>query len=115
MSNTSPADSLEHDRFPSAMLQLRNTPDPDCSILPAQIIFGRPLRDTLSFVNRLEKFPNPHVSRIWRQAWTAKEDALGWPGPLCPCVPLPAKEGPTPVDVGAWALESPLPKALQRS
>ena len=56
MSNTGPTGSLDHDRFLSAMLQLRNTPDPDCNISPSQIIFGRPLRDTLSFVNRLEKF-----------------------------------------------------------
>ena len=28
-SNTGPTGSLEHDRFVRAMLQLRNTPDPD--------------------------------------------------------------------------------------
>ena len=61
MSNTGPTGSVDHDRFLRAMLQLRNTPDPDCNISPAQIVFGRPLRDTLSFVNRLEKFSNPHV------------------------------------------------------
>ena len=76
MSNTGPTGSLDHDRFLRAMLQLRNTPDPDCNISPAQIIFGRPLRDTLSFVNRLEKFSNPHVRPLWRQAWAAKEQAL---------------------------------------
>lgn len=76
MSNTGPTGSLDHDRFLSAMLQLRNTPDPDCNISPAQIIFGRPLRDTFSFVNRLEKFSNPHIRPLWRQAWAAKEDAL---------------------------------------
>ena len=76
MSNTSPTGSLDHDRFLRAMLQLRNTPDPDCNISPAQIVFGRPLRDTLSFVNRLEKFSNPNVRPLWRQAWAAKEGAL---------------------------------------
>ena len=76
MSNTGPTGSLNHDRFLQAMLQLRNTPDPDCNVSPAQIIFGRPLRDTLSFINRLEKFSNPHVHPTWRQAWAAKEDAL---------------------------------------
>ena len=76
MSNTGPTGSVNHDRFLRAMLQLRNTPDPDCNISPAQIIFGRPLRDTLSFVNRLEKFSNPHVRPLWRQAWAAKEQAL---------------------------------------
>ena len=58
------------------MPQLRNTPDPDSNISPAQIIFGRPLRDTLSFVNRLEKYSNPNVRPTWRQAWAAKEEAL---------------------------------------
>ena len=76
MSNTGPTGKLDHDRLLRAMLQLRNTPNPDCHISPAQIIFGRPLRDTLSFVNRLEKFSNPNVRPLWRQAWAAKEEAL---------------------------------------
>ena len=75
-SNTGPTGSLDHDRFMRAMLQLRNTPDPDCNLSPAEIIFGRPLRGTLSFVNRLEKFSNPHIRPLWRQAWKAKEQAL---------------------------------------
>lgn len=76
MSNTGPTGSLDHDRFLRAMLQLRNTPDPDCNLSPAQIIFDRPVRDTLSFVNKLEKFSNPHIRPLWRQAWAAKEEAL---------------------------------------
>ncbi|XP_048576073.1 uncharacterized protein LOC116603222 [Nematostella vectensis] len=76
LSNTGPTGSLDQDRFLRAILQLRNTPDPDCSLSPAQIIFGRPLRDTLAFVNRQEKFSNPHIRPLWRQAWAAKEDAL---------------------------------------
>lgn len=75
-SNTGPSGSLDSDRFLSAMLQLRNTPDPDCNVSPAQIIFGRPINDTLSFVNKLEKFSNPHIRPTWREAWNAKENAL---------------------------------------
>ena len=75
-SNTDPSGSLDHDRFLRAMLQLRNTPDPDCNLSPAQIVFGRPLRDTLSFVSRLEKYSNPNVRPLWRAAWAVKEDAL---------------------------------------
>ena len=45
-------------------------------VSPAQIVFGRPLRDALSFVNSLEKFSNPNIRPRWREAWTAKEDAL---------------------------------------
>ena len=57
-------------------MQLRNTPDPDCDISPAQIIFGKPLRDSLAFVNRLEKFSNPNTRPSWREAWKMKELAL---------------------------------------
>ena len=76
MSNTSPTGGLDHDGFLRAILQLRNTPDPDCNFSPAQIIFGRNLRDTFSFVNKLEKFSNPNIRPLWRDAWAAKEQAL---------------------------------------
>ena len=76
MSHTGPTGSLDNDHFLHAMLQLRNTPDPDCNLPPAQIISGRPLRDALTFVNRLEKFSNPHIRPLWRQIWMAKEEAL---------------------------------------
>ena len=76
MANTNPTGSLDQDKFVRAILQLRNTPDPDCNVSPAQIIFGHPLRDSLSFANRLEKFSNPHIRTTWRQAWSAKEEAL---------------------------------------
>jgi hypothetical protein len=75
-SNVGPNGSLDNDKLLRALLQMRNTPDPDCNLSPAQIIFGRPIRDSLSFVNRLEKYTNPHIRPIWREAWTAKESAL---------------------------------------
>ena len=76
MSNTRPTGSLDHDGFVRAMLQLRNTPDADCNVSPAQIIFGRPLRDSLAFTSRLDKFSTPNVLPTWRNAWAAKEEAL---------------------------------------
>ena len=75
-SNVSPTGNLDNDRFLRALLQQRNTPDPDCDISPAQIIFGKPLRDSLSFVNRLNKFSNPHIRYTWREAWSTKEASL---------------------------------------
>ncbi len=75
-SNVSPSGSLNSDNFLRAMLQFRNTPDPDCSLSPAEIIFGRPLRDSFSFANRLEKFSNTKIRKTWRDAWAAKEEAL---------------------------------------
>ena len=75
-SNTGADGSLNNDQFLRAILQLRNTPDPDCHLSPAEIMFGRPLRDAFSFVNRLEKFTNPHLRPTWRDAWQQKESAL---------------------------------------
>ena len=75
-SNVGPTGALDNDRLLRALLQLRNTPDPDCSLSPAQIVFGRQLRDTLAFSNKLEKFSNPSVRPEWRKAWEAKEEAL---------------------------------------
>jgi len=75
-SNASPTGCFDQDRFVRAVLPLRNTPDTDCSLSPTQIIFGRPLLDSLSFVNRLEKYTNPYVHPTWRQVWNAKDEAL---------------------------------------
>ena len=56
------------------MLQLRNTPDSDCKVSPAQILFGRPLRDAFSFVNHA--IDNTAINPVWRKACQAKEIAL---------------------------------------
>ena len=56
-----PGGTLNNDQFMTGMLQLRNTPDPDCKLSPAQILFGRPLRDAFSFLNRCPKFQNPEI------------------------------------------------------
>ena len=57
------------------MLQLRNTLDPACILSPSQVLFGRPLCDAFSFLNRCPKFQNPEIQSTWRDAWAAKEDA----------------------------------------
>ena len=75
-SNINASGSLDNDRLLQGLLQLRNTPDPDCHLSPAQIIFGRPIRDTFSFLNRLDKFSNHSVRPVWREAWSDKESAL---------------------------------------
>ena len=76
MENIGPTGSLDNDNFLRAMLQIRNTHDPDCNISPAEIVFGRPIRDAFSFVNRCSKFSNPSVHPEWRKAWSLKEKAM---------------------------------------
>ena len=75
-SNINKSGSLDSDKLLRAMLTFRNTPDMDCHLSPAQILFGHPLRDALSFSSKLRKFSYPMMSRRWREAWDLKEDAL---------------------------------------
>ena len=56
-----------------AILQLRNTPDPDCGVSPAEIVFGRRLRDNLLFTDYCNR---KSYSKRWQEAWSAKEEAL---------------------------------------
>merc|ERR1712081_42110 len=51
MDNMSPDGKVNTDRFLRAMLQYRNTPQPDTRMSPAQIVFGRYLRDFIPVVN----------------------------------------------------------------
>ena len=62
--NVTESGSLDSDRFLSAMLQLRNTPDSDCKVSPAEIIYGRQLRNGFAFLNKLEQFSNPAVRPV---------------------------------------------------
>ena len=76
IANASPSGNLNNDLFLRALLQLRNTPYPDCDMSPAEIVFDHPLRDAFSFINRIPKFTNRSIRRTWREACRAKEDAL---------------------------------------
>ena len=51
MDNMSPDGKVNTDRFLRAMLQYRNTPQPDTRMSPAQIVYGRYLRDFIPVVN----------------------------------------------------------------
>jgi len=74
--NIGPSGSLDNDKFMRAILQLRNTPDPDCKVSPAEIVFGRKLKDAFRFVNKVPTFKNHNVQPLWREAWRSKEKAL---------------------------------------
>ena len=45
--NTNMDGSLTNDKFLQALMTYRNTPDRDTNLSPAQVIFGRNLRDFL--------------------------------------------------------------------
>jgi len=75
--NMGPDGSINNDKIVRALLQLRNTPDKDCKLSPAEVLFGRPLKDAMP---RLDKtvavFENPQMHPSWHEAWTAKEKAI---------------------------------------
>lgn len=69
--NTGPKGDLDTDAVQRAILQYRNTPDPDTKISPAMCIFGRPTRD---FIPIPPGRYRPH--QTWRETLTAREEAL---------------------------------------
>ena len=77
MDNVGPDGKLDNDRMVRALLTHRNTPDVGCKLSPAQILLGRPLRDTLPFLQKeIMCFNNPQVHSQWRESWKLKESAL---------------------------------------
>ena len=76
MDNVGPTGPLDNDGLLRALLQARNTPDPDCNISPAQVVFGRPTRDAFSFISRCIKYKNSSIRPTWLEAWSQKEDAM---------------------------------------
>ena len=65
MENLGPRGSLDTDRFARALLAHRNNPDPETGVSPAQVIFGRELRDHLpALVSRYQP----------RQEWRLEAD-----------------------------------------
>ena len=70
-SNTSPTGELDTDAFRVAMLQYRNTPDPETKLSPAMSVFGRPIKD---FIPVLPGRYQPHPT--WQDTLDKREEAL---------------------------------------
>ena len=67
MDNVCPTGSLNNDGLLRALLQARNTSDPDCNISPARVVFGRPIRDVFSLHQPVHQVQQPidpsHMAR----------------------------------------------------
>ncbi len=75
--NIGPNGELNTDRVVCALLQHRNTPDRDCSLSPAEILFGRSLRDGMPLLKKSTMiFDNNQVREQWQESWAAKETAI---------------------------------------
>ena len=75
--NIGPDGELDTDNFLRALLIKRNTPDPTSRLSPAEIVFGRKLRDTMPHIDKtVSIFHNKEVRPAWTKAWEEKEIAL---------------------------------------
>ena len=68
--NISIDDSLDTDAEMRGLLQVQNTQDPDTKLSPAQILFGRKLRDFLSIPPGTTIFAETiPVREEWKNMW----------------------------------------------
>lgn len=67
---------LDKDCFLLVIMKLRNNPDWDCNLSPAQVVFERPINDAFAFASCLEKLINKNMGPLQIVAWIRKEEAL---------------------------------------
>ena len=81
MNSTDTDGNLDTDAVMRGILQIRNTPESDTGLSPAQILLGRKLRDSLPMTPPIRQKTtvfdqNSPVSSAWKETWVAKEQAL---------------------------------------
>ena len=79
--NMDKSGNINTDAVMRGILHLRNTPERDNGLSPAQVLLGRSLRDSLRapslFANRVSVFDETSpVDHHWKHTWRAKENAL---------------------------------------
>ena len=75
-SHTDAQGRIDTEVVAAGLLQYRNTPDPHSGLSPAQIIFGKPMRDLMPVMPEAPVFTNNAVHPLWRETWAKQEDAL---------------------------------------
>ena len=80
--NIGPGGTLDNDRFMRAIMQFRNTPMQDCQRSPAQMVFGRQLRDFLpTLLHKFEPAKDWVATQEYRERTLAKKreaDGTKW-------------------------------------
>ena len=74
--NVAPNGSVDTESFTRAILQFRNTPDPSTGTSPAEVIFGRALRDMLPIRPPMQIHNHDSVKPSWQRLWKSREDEL---------------------------------------
>ena len=74
-SNVTKSGSLNMDSFVLAIMAHRKTPDPATGLSPAQILYGRQLRDAFRFASDSDRHSRAGMRPTWREAWELKERA----------------------------------------
>ena len=75
-SHTDAQGPLDTEAVAAGLLQYHNTPDPDSGLSPAQIIFGKPMRDLMPVMPEAPVFTNSAVHPLWHETWVKQEDAI---------------------------------------
>ena len=75
--NVGPDGSIDNDKMVRALLQLQNTPDRDCNLSPAEVLFGHRLKEAMPQLDKsVSVFESSQVHPNWRESWSAKEKAI---------------------------------------